>query len=159
MQAPHPIYGKISGHSVYGISTISVKTTSVKTVLDDCSAAAESKDARDKYFLSYTSDFDASPLAMLQAELPALQAAKASLSMVLGELARTSSQLAGCTGKLSLKSDVHKHSELEVLTELVALGLREQSGLEDVSDVDTVGLEQLLASARELVSGFRGALI
>jgi hypothetical protein len=157
MQAPHPVYGKISGHSVYGISTFSVKTTSVKTVLDDCSSAAESKDARDKYFLSYTSDYDASPLAMLQAELPALHAAKASLSMVLGELAKTSPQLAGCKGTLSLQSDVQKHSEAEVLSELAALGLRERSGLEGVSDMDTVGLERLLA--RELVSGFRRALI
>merc|ERR1711860_257190 len=99
------------------------------------------------------------PLATLQAELPALQAAKASLSMVLGELARTSSQLAACTGKVSLTSDVLKHSELEVLPEMVVLGLREQSGPQDVIDVDTAGLEQLLASARELVSGFRSALI
>jgi len=159
MRSPHPLYGKISGHSVYGISTISVKTTSVKPVLDDCSAAAESKDARDKYFLSYTSDFDSSSLATLQAELPALQAAKASLSSVLAELAMTSPQLAGCKGKLSLKSDVHQHSEPEVLGQLAALLLREQSGLEDTSDVDTVGLERLLATARELVSGFRGALI
>merc|ERR1719384_3026372 len=155
MHAPHPVYGKLSGHSVYGISSISVQTASIKTVLDDCSVASESKDARDKYFLSYTSDFDAAPLAALQAELPALQAAKASLSMVLGELAMTSPRLAGCNGKLSLKSDVHKFSESAV-TQLVS---HEQSGLKDASDIDTGGLEQLLASARDLVSGFRGALI
>merc|ERR1712051_760595 len=86
MRKPHPIYGKFSGQSVYGIKSLAILAPRLQVTLDDCSAAAQSKDARDKYFSSSVSNFNPASSAALRAEVPALDAAKASLSTALSEL-------------------------------------------------------------------------
>merc|ERR1712051_1023776 len=86
MRKPHPIYGKILGQSVYGIRSLAILAPRLQVILDECSAAAQSKDARDKYFSSAVSNFNPASSAALQAEVPALNAAKASLSTALSEL-------------------------------------------------------------------------
>ncbi|AFZ79194.1 bromodomain containing protein [Theileria equi strain WA] len=58
MMKPHYSHGKVSGGFIYGIRDISVLTSNLQTVIGDCRAAANSSDARDKYFVSYVSSFD-----------------------------------------------------------------------------------------------------
>jgi hypothetical protein len=38
------------GHAVYGIKALVVRTARLQSILEDCTAAAKSIDARDKYF-------------------------------------------------------------------------------------------------------------
>uniref|UniRef100_A0A3B0NBX7 Ricin-type beta-trefoil lectin domain/F5/8 type C domain/LCCL domain containing protein, putative n=1 Tax=Theileria annulata TaxID=5874 RepID=A0A3B0NBX7_THEAN len=58
MMKPHYLHGKVSGGYVYGIRDLSVLTNNLLTVVGDCRAAANSADARDKYFVSYVSVFE-----------------------------------------------------------------------------------------------------
>ncbi|KAK1932758.1 LCCL domain containing protein [Babesia divergens] len=54
---PHHSMGKVQGGFVYGIREMEVLTSNLQTVVGDCRAAANSADARDKYFVSYVSSF------------------------------------------------------------------------------------------------------
>ncbi|GIX61057.1 F5/8 type C domain-containing protein [Babesia caballi] len=58
MLRPHYSMGKVEGGFVYGIREIEVLTSNLQTVLGDCRAAANTPDARDKYFVSYVSSFE-----------------------------------------------------------------------------------------------------
>ena len=64
--------------------------------MDRCAIAAKSIDARDKYFLSYVAEFDPSPAKALRSELPLLEAAKASLTTAVSDLADVMPQLSSC---------------------------------------------------------------
>ncbi len=94
MHKPHPVYGVFSGKPVFGIVSLAVFAPRLTPMLEDCGSAAASEDARDKYFATGAPAFDASAAADLASELPALTAAKASLSVALGEL--VAAVAAGC---------------------------------------------------------------
>lgn len=83
MMKPHPFAEK----PVYGIRSIVALAHRLDAALDDCAAASQSKDARDKYFPVAVSDFDPASSAALDAQQPSLVAATASLSAALGEIA------------------------------------------------------------------------
>merc|ERR1712087_602475 len=65
--------------AVYGIKSLALFAPRLEASLDDCETAASSKDARDKYFAVSVKHVEFASAA-LRAELPALVAAKASLS-------------------------------------------------------------------------------
>ncbi|ORM41917.1 uncharacterized protein BXIN_0474 [Babesia sp. Xinjiang] len=58
MMRPHHSMGKVEGGYVYGIRELEVLTSNLETVVGDCRAAANTEDARDKYFVSYVSAFE-----------------------------------------------------------------------------------------------------
>lgn len=86
MQEPHPVYGAFQGHVAYGIRSLSLLAPQLLTVADECTAAARSKDARDKYFAVHVPDFDPAIAQGVRSEMPELEAAKASLSAAVGEV-------------------------------------------------------------------------
>ncbi|GFE53259.1 F5 8 type C domain containing protein, putative [Babesia ovis] len=55
---PHHTYAKVDGGYLYGIRELEVLTSNMQTVVGDCRAAANTPDARDKYFVSYVSAFE-----------------------------------------------------------------------------------------------------
>merc|ERR1712061_4360 len=88
--------GVFQDHAIYGIKSISVYAPQLQAVVDNCANAAKSTDARDKYFLSYVGEFDPYPTKALQNELPLLEAAKASLTTTISDLADVFPRLASC---------------------------------------------------------------
>lgn len=59
MVKPHPSHGKIENESyLYGIRSVEVQANNLDTVVNYCRDAANSDDARDKYFVEYITEFD-----------------------------------------------------------------------------------------------------
>jgi hypothetical protein len=60
------------GHAVYGIRAFVVRAARLQTVLEDCTAAAQSSDARDKYFTTSVEELAPCSSKALRNELPSL---------------------------------------------------------------------------------------
>ena len=90
------IFCRFQGHSLYGIRSVAAFADRLRTVVSDCARAARSSDARDKYFLSHVETFDPLPAKGLRSELPAMEAARASLAATVSELADATPQLSSC---------------------------------------------------------------
>ncbi|CRG94563.1 LCCL domain-containing protein, putative [Plasmodium gallinaceum] len=58
MIKPHPNHGKMEDQFLYGIRSIEVQANNLETVIEYCRDAANSDDARDKYFVEYITEFD-----------------------------------------------------------------------------------------------------
>jgi len=144
MKKPHPLHKTASGQPVYGIKSLTVLARRLDITLDDCAAAAQSKDARDKYFPVSASDFEPAASASLQAELPALAAATASLSTALADIAA----LPGCDGKAALLRP----------GALLAAASTGRSDGDAVDGFDDADVKQLLATARSVIVTAREAL-
>ena len=99
---PHAVYGHFQDHAIYGIRSIAVYAPRLQSVVDNCANAAKSTDARDKYFLSYVGEFDPFPAKALQTELPLLEAAKASLTTTISDLADVFPRLESCQARGNL---------------------------------------------------------
>jgi len=152
MRKPHPLAGLLSGKPLFGIKSLAILAPRLAVSLDDCAAAALSKDARDKYFAVSVGQFDAAPSAALQAEMPALAAAKASVSAALSDVANAGAKLSGCAGTSSFAAGG-----------LVAQSARQRlvsSGrsVDATSGFDEGDVKTLLASARSTILGVRSAL-
>ena len=138
---------------MYGIRSVAAFAARLHSVVSDCAEAAGSNDARDKYFLTHVGDFDPLPSKGSRSELPALEAARASLAAVVSELADATPQLSLCRG--------------EELTAMVAraeqaVGRRDRSSVHQSEGEQkgsfTEGLDSLLAVARSYIVNFRSAL-
>ena len=110
MRAAHPVHGIFGGHAVYGIRSLAVMAQRTRATVDSCSTAAKAIDARDKFFMTSVKTFDQATTAALQSELPALEAAEASLAAVTAELADVLPSLPGCHhGRSSLqRASLHR---------------------------------------------------
>jgi len=150
----------------YGIKSITAMSPALQTTLDSCSAAAESQDARDKYFASYVSTSEPALAAALQAELPSLLAAKASLSSSLNGVAAAYGKVSACkvanaaaalltTGFGSILSErsrtVRKHSIVAAEGGLMEL-------VDDMAGIRTADVRLLLAAAKAAIVQLRAAL-
>merc|ERR1712051_204734 len=169
MRKPHPVYGKFSGQSVYGIKSLAILAPRLQVTLDDCTVVAQSKDARDKYFASAVSNFDPASSAALRAEVPALNAAKASLSAALSEVATMHQKLPGCQNQgVGLKSHL---KVLPMDTSSLSSGKSGKSegftvdmpaevvGLVDsMHGIDVADIKMLLASAKSTIVRIRDEL-
>merc|ERR1740121_632199 len=62
MHEPHPVWGVLDGHALYGIKSIRAKTSTKRAIVSDCAEAEENVDARDKFFLTAVPEFD--PIAV-----------------------------------------------------------------------------------------------
>lgn len=101
LRKPHAVLGTLGGHSIYGIRFIAVLSPQLRPVLESCNVAAGAPDARDKYFTSAVSSFDPAIVSKLNAELPSLASADASLSAALAHLSDLLPGLATCRSKPS----------------------------------------------------------
>lgn len=54
----HPKHGELGDNFLYGIRSIEVQANNLETVINHCRDAANSDDARDKYFVEYITEFD-----------------------------------------------------------------------------------------------------
>ena len=104
MQEPDPVHGRLQGHSLYGIASLSFVAGRLRTVVEECSQAGRSTDARDKLFLSSVGEFDSRPSRTLRNEMPTLEAAGASLATAVAELSDVLPQLASCDSGSSIPS-------------------------------------------------------
>ena len=102
MQEPHPLYGALGGHMLYGVRSVSVLSPRLRAVADNCAAAAKSKDARDKYFASFVSEFDPASSQALQSELPLLTDARAALIAAVSEVMSRIPKASMCRPRPSL---------------------------------------------------------
>lgn len=87
MSRAHATQGVLGGRSIYGVRSFKVLAPLMAPVLEPCAAAAESSDARDKYFAVAVGSMDPSAGAALRSELPALGSAGAALAAAVTELA------------------------------------------------------------------------
>lgn len=172
MRETHPLYGSFLGRPIFGIKAVSVLAPRLVAALEDCAEAAASRDARDKYFTVALSEHDAAPSAALRSELPALEAAKASLGASIGELAAAAPKLHGC--RKSLASAWNATGELDqwqALVQAKAASRSSQTGYASEkalasaaaavsvkTGLDLDGAKALLAAARSVILSVRGAL-
>ena len=153
---------RLQGHLLYGIKSVSVFASRLQAIVTECSKAARSTDARDKYFLASAREYDPSVAKSLSAEAPALEAAKATLASTVSELANVLPKLSSCVGeamatKSAASARIHKERR-----QFVSARTHMQSSvghLRDESDADVdEDLDALLAEARATIIKIRGAL-
>ena len=63
----------VRGHAVYGLRELALYSPRLSTIIEDCSVAAKSSDARDKYFETFVGESESSSSDALRSELPSLQ--------------------------------------------------------------------------------------
>lgn len=92
----HPITGKVANRDVYAIAAVRAVSQGPSLETVDCAAAAKSTDASDKVFMSQVLEFDPSSEAAYAGEAPSLQAAMASLTATVAELAQIVPSISSC---------------------------------------------------------------
>ena len=107
---------RFQGHLLYGIKSVSVYADGLTAIVADCSKAAKSADARDKYFLVSVGESDPFPAQALRSELPALEAAQASLASTTSDLADVLPRISLChAGVMSAVKDAESPEGRNVL--------------------------------------------
>merc|ERR1712032_949683 len=86
MREPHPVWGVLNGHALYGIKSIRAKAYTNRAIVRDCAEAGINKDARDKFFMTAVPDFDSSAVAGVKATAGLLVAAEQHLGALLARL-------------------------------------------------------------------------
>ena len=141
---------------VYGIKSLALFAPRLEASLDDCETAASSKDARDKYFAVSVNHVELASSAALRAELPALVAAKASLSTALSAVA--GAKLSSCPGTSTLAAN--RHTRKVALQQSFVASRAEgiDSLVGSMNGIEETDVKMLLASARSTIVGVRAAL-
>ena len=151
MYRPHPTHGSFDGHSVYGIRSLAVYSPGTSMIVEECAKAAKSADARDKYFQVYVGEFDPYAAKSLASELPALEAAKASVSATISELAEALPKMGACKGRSFVGAKLLAGRSVRRLGGATSSGVRA-----DAADAKTVGA--LIAEARATIMAARALL-
>jgi len=164
MRQTHSVDGHFFDQPLFGIRSLSLLASRLEPSLEDCATAALSKDARDKYFAVSADHFDPAPAAALRAASPALDAAQASLSAALCEIADASLKLSSCSiasllsaSEPPLKIGVESGT-FAYATDSAARAEGTNSLLGAMSGIDEVQVKSLLASARATILDVRDAL-
>ena len=153
---------RLQGHLLYGIKSVSVFASRLHAIVTECSKAARSTDARDKYFFVSAREYDPSVAKSFSAEAPALEAAKATLASTVSELANVLPKLSSCVGgAMATKSDASAriHNEQGQFVSARTHMRNAVGHFRDESDADVdEDLDALLAEARATIIKIRGAL-
>merc|ERR1712072_75783 len=110
MTTPHPIYGKVNGRSAYGIRRAQFKANRLATIVEDCGAAGKSKDARDKYFLTYVSETDPCPSKQLREVAANVDAARTALQASTVKLSQQLATARSCHTSFLQSKNVELHA-------------------------------------------------
>jgi len=148
MRAAHPVHGVFDGHALYGIRSFAVMAQRTRAVVDSCSSAAKSSDSRDKFFMAAVASFDQAASAALRSELPALEAADASLAAITSELADVLPSLPGCHHAGSSLQRVSSHRSRKTLQHTAAASVA----------FEATGAEALYSEARATIIAARKVL-
>lgn len=68
----HPLFGLLDGHSLFGISSVSLVAHGPIISLEDCNEAATNANAADKFFMNPVMEFNPEASSLYGKELPAL---------------------------------------------------------------------------------------
>lgn len=165
MHEAHALHGIFQGHAVFGITDLALRSTGLQAIVEDCAVAAKSHDARDKYFQSFVGEFGECSSKALRSELPALEAAKASVASTVSELVDILPKLVVCHGKGLLSSNVTKtaFTASDLFSKFSTSSLRVDAntkvGTVDMKNsVPTSSVNALLMEARNVVITARSAL-
>merc|ERR1719158_2063683 len=153
LREAHPVYGKIRGRSIFGISSLSFFSNQMETVAEDCSHAEQSADARDKFFIVAATAQDDAPLNRLRAVLPALDVAAASLATSMSALFDAMPLVSACKGTGGSLLAEGGHVRMQETNGNVAVGSRARAvlGKDGTADVDLESAEMLFETARSAI--------
>lgn len=98
----HPSRGMYLGHAAFGVKSLNVFSAASGVTVEDCGSSASSSDAGNKWFFASVGEHDACASRSLRAELPSLEAAKASLAATVGELDAALPNMALCAPSLAM---------------------------------------------------------
>jgi len=142
MKEPSPSTGVAADHPAYGIKSVVLLSPRFRGSLGECADVSQSKDARDKYFAIPVSDFDPAFSTALQAEIPALVAATASLRVALSEVVA----LPQCNAGASMLMTARESTTLSRDAVLKS---------SSISSFDETDVETLLAAAKSKILSAR----
>jgi len=155
MYRPHAVHGRFDGHGLYGISSLAVFSAGMNPVVAECAKAAKSADARDKYFQINAGEFNPLAAKALAGELPALDAAQASVAATVSELAEALPKLAACKSK-SFQNYAGAGKQMST-AKLARLGRIGGGRQREIVNKAAVGL--LIAEARSTIMAARALLV
>jgi hypothetical protein len=163
MHEAHATYGKFKGHAVFGVTSIRAYAVGMQSIVEDCAAAAKSKDARDKYFQSYVGESGPSSSSALRSEVPSLEAATASVASTVSELVDVLPKLASCRGAdillgtaTRVKAGSLSHANLQTASAAGTTSIIKDVDAKNSIQVDAVNA--LLKEARRTVIAARAVL-
>jgi len=158
MREPHPVYGKLRGHSLFGINSLALFAQRSRIVVQECSQAAASTDARDKYFSIAVGSQEPSRAKNLNVKLQALDLAKASLSAATSTLFDLIPKLPLCGSTnmgLSAVAMAEKFAGISLHTASSRSAVK-QSSISSGAELESAS--ELLKSARAAILEVRSAL-
>jgi len=176
MTEPHALYGELHGRSLYGIRSLSFTAERFQTIVEDCTQAEKCTDARDKFFfVAAGSSDDAGKSQLLRSEVPALDAARASLATVVTSLSTVVPQVHFCrqqpaSMRASLEANhtaTNRGAVLSIAASPASLsraiplaGMSSKaSTVEEQNGIDLEAARLLLTEARAAILQVRAALI
>merc|ERR1712066_788526 len=117
----------------------------MQAVLEDCAAAAQSSDARDKYFVVSVKEYE--PAAATGKDALALESAASSLGATLSELSAVFPDLPACSGKGQRSMGGVPREQSMISKSATRLESFSQSNI----GVDVLAYEELLSTAKAVI--------
>jgi hypothetical protein len=161
----HEASSAVRGRAVYGLRELALYTPRLSTIIEDCSVAAKSSDARDKYFETFVGESESSSSDALRSELPSLQAAQASVASVVADLQDILPKIKSCHGAAAF---MRSEGTAQIVSQptmraMMHTGSSQQSSVmaqyvENENAVGTNGARALLKEARRIIIEARSAL-
>ncbi|XP_026191628.1 uncharacterized protein LOC34617422 [Cyclospora cayetanensis] len=143
MERAHPILGVSNDKLVYGIKTLSVYSNRLRSIVEPCSKAKASSDARDKFFLELVSEVDLSAGMELQRAGKAANALSMSMAKSLSAVDEIMQPAKTCLGAKKAETIKLATIETEIADTMSAIA-RFDSELQSPSgDVDLSSLPGL----------------
>jgi len=144
---------------IYGIKSISFLARPLRTIVDTCTQASKSKDARDKFFLSHVKAFDPEASKLFRAELPVMHAASASLSAAASELSAVLPKLRRCSAPVQFTSNSKSNGRVNI-TKHVRMASATQHGLNELGYVAQRGVSHSITATtlQEVGADFSSAV-